>query len=199
MNKEHTISAFISHASSDKSFVRQLASDLEKHGIKTWVDEAQIGPGDDFISKIEEGIMKASHIIIVLSRQSSISSWVREETHAAQIYSIRSEAKIVPLLLGELNTEEIPLLLRSRLYVDFREPHRYEDEFCRLLSAFAVSALKEEVAEAKVLLPRIEDAHILQRTRISKYAIEVLLINPSSKPFMIKQAVIGGFILGFIA
>jgi tetratricopeptide (TPR) repeat protein len=142
MDQQQGPSTFISHSTLDDAFVQELANDLERHGIKTWVDEAEIRPGDDFISKIEEGLRKATHVIIVLSPQSVISSWVREETHAAQLRAIHGGARLIPLLLGDLDTADIPLLLQSRLYVDFRDPSKYSDELRRLLSAFGISPIE---------------------------------------------------------
>ena len=144
MEQQQEYSTFISHSTLDDAFVHQLAKDLERHGIETWVDEAEIRPGDDFVSRIEEGLRKATHVIIVLSPRSVISSWVKEETHAAQLRAIRGEARLIPLLLGDLNTADIPLLLRSRLYVDFRDPAKHSDEFRKLLSAFETSPVEEQ-------------------------------------------------------
>ena len=191
MEQQQGPSTFISHSTLDDAFVQKLANDLERHGIKTWVDEAEIRPGDDFISTIEEGLRKATHVIIVLSPQSIISSWVREETHAAQLRAIHGEARLIPLLLGDLNTADIPLLLQSRLYVDFREPSKYPAEFRRLLSAFEISPIEGITEKAEVFLPRIEDVHILRGDIASGYAIEVLLMNPSSEQVFIRQATIG--------
>jgi len=140
--KQNSFSAFISHSSCDKPFVRQLATDLEAQGIKCWIDEAEICPGDDFISRIDEGLTKATHVFIVLSENSIISSWVKEETHAAQIRAINGHAKLIPILLGALKTEEIPLLLQSRLYVDFRNPVFYQEELQKLFFAFHLNISK---------------------------------------------------------
>jgi hypothetical protein len=42
------ISVFLSHNHKDKPFVRKLALDLEGHGIKYWIDEAEMKIGDLF-------------------------------------------------------------------------------------------------------------------------------------------------------
>lgn len=39
-------SAFISHNSKDKPFVRQLAGHLSKYGISCWIDESEIKFGE---------------------------------------------------------------------------------------------------------------------------------------------------------
>ena len=49
-------SIFLSHNSQDKPFVRELARDLEAHGIRVWLDEAEINVVDSLIEKFSEGI-----------------------------------------------------------------------------------------------------------------------------------------------
>ena len=44
-----TVSVFLSHNVNDKPFVRNLARDLENHGVKYWLDEAEIKGGDSLI------------------------------------------------------------------------------------------------------------------------------------------------------
>jgi hypothetical protein len=186
-----TSSVFFSHSSLDKPFVRRLATDLEAQGIKCWIDEAEIRPGDDFVSRIEEGLSKATHVFIVLSEHSIISSWVREEAHAAQIRAIHGHTRLIPILLGALKSDEIPLLLQSRLYVDFRDPARYQDELLKLFSAFQLDIVPSTVESAKILQPRIEDGHILQGTVGSGYAVEILLTNPSPARHFVREVIIG--------
>jgi hypothetical protein len=39
-------SIFLSHNSKDKPFVRRLSKGLQAHGIRVWVDEAEMQLGD---------------------------------------------------------------------------------------------------------------------------------------------------------
>ena len=50
------IGVFLSHNHADKPFVRQLANDLESHGLAYWLDEAEIKVGESLVQKIREGI-----------------------------------------------------------------------------------------------------------------------------------------------
>lgn len=54
MNK----SIFLSHTYTDKTFVRKLAADLEAHGIRYWLDEAEIKVGESLIEKYAKVWMK---------------------------------------------------------------------------------------------------------------------------------------------
>lgn len=60
--------AFISHASEDKSSVaRPLANMLSERGVRVWVDESEIRVGDSLRNKIDEGLSHSEFGVIVLS------------------------------------------------------------------------------------------------------------------------------------
>ena len=48
--------AFISYSSKDKAVVRELAARLEKDGVRVWLDEEQIKPGDSIPANSEKGL-----------------------------------------------------------------------------------------------------------------------------------------------
>lgn len=55
------VSVFLSHSSKDKPFVRELASFLESDGqIRAWLDEHEIAPGQNIVSRIGEGSVPIS-------------------------------------------------------------------------------------------------------------------------------------------
>jgi TIR domain len=64
---------FISHASQDKAAVLALAESLRALGIDPWLDTWEIGPTDDIVARINQGLHDADAGIIVifhrLSRQ----------------------------------------------------------------------------------------------------------------------------------
>ncbi len=107
---------FVSHSSKDKPFVRKLVAALEKHHLNVWFDEAEIKVGDSIVTRISEGLDSA-YLIVVLSKASVESPWVREEMNAALMDQISGKGGVVlPVLIEPC---DIPPLLRSRLYADF--------------------------------------------------------------------------------
>jgi TIR domain len=73
------ISVFISHSSKDKPFVRELADFLERDGeIKAWLDEREIAPGQNIVTRIADGL-DSDFILLILSPDSVDSNWVKEE------------------------------------------------------------------------------------------------------------------------
>jgi hypothetical protein len=107
---------FVSHSSKDKPFVRKLVEALKEHDLNVWFDEAEIKVGDSIVTRISEGLDSA-YLIVVLSKASVESPWVREEMNAALMDEISGKGGVVlPVLMEPC---EIPPLLRSRLYADF--------------------------------------------------------------------------------
>lgn len=86
-----TVSVFLSHNTKDKSFVKRLARDLDNHGIKYWLDEAEIKVGDSLIEKIRSGIDEVDYVVTILSPNSIASSWVQREIDVAMNQEINGK------------------------------------------------------------------------------------------------------------
>ena len=123
-------SIFLSHNHKDKPFVRKLAERLNAHGIRTWVDEAEIRVGDSLITKIETAIKDFTYLGVILSPNSVTSQWVRREVNIALTQEINgTQVKVLPLLIESC---EIPGFLSDKFYADFTKD--FEDGFETLLS-----------------------------------------------------------------
>lgn len=109
---------FLSHSNSDKPFVRRLASALEASGLRVWLDETDIRPGDSLARRLEAGIQQADVIAVVLSPNAVASGWVRQEVESAIVEEItKNRIAVVPILYRDC---DIPPFLRTRVWVDFR-------------------------------------------------------------------------------
>ena len=110
-------SIFLSHNANDKPFVRKLGLDLESHGIKVWIDEAEIKIGDSLIEKISDGLSEVDYLAVILSPNSVKSRWVQEEINIAMYRQISNKTiKILPILYQQC---ERPIFLEGRKYCDF--------------------------------------------------------------------------------
>jgi hypothetical protein len=124
-------SIFLSHNHADKPFVRQLAHDLRAAGIRVWLDEAEMMIGDLFFQKIQQAIDEMEYLGVILSRNSVNSSWVQHEVAVAMNQEIEGKRiKVLPLVIEDC---ELPGFLKGKLYADFRDPKRYNEELNKIL------------------------------------------------------------------
>ena len=108
---------FVSHASEDKPFIDRLIPILDKYASKVWYDKREILVGDSISEKINEGLSKATALVVVLSSSSVEKQWVIRELGAAINMQASSDSlKVLPVLLEKC---DIPPLLRDIKYADF--------------------------------------------------------------------------------
>jgi hypothetical protein len=70
---------FLSHASEDKSFVRELAAELSKRGITYWLDENEIKLGDSLRQVIDRGLRSSRSGVVILSKHFFAKEWPKRE------------------------------------------------------------------------------------------------------------------------
>lgn len=72
-------SCFISYSHEDKTFARRLHDALQGRGIRCWLDEHQILPGDNIYDRIDHGIRVWDKVLLCASKHSLTSGWVDDE------------------------------------------------------------------------------------------------------------------------
>ena len=84
---------FISYASADRERAQQVAVALEHHGLQVWWDR-QIPPGRTFDEVIEEAIDGARCVVVLWTRNSVASDWVKTEANEGA-----HDQRLVPAML----------------------------------------------------------------------------------------------------
>jgi len=140
-------SVFLSHNNADKEFVHKLAVDLTNRGCQVWLDDWEIKAGDSIVEKIEQGIADNEYLIVILSRNSVKSRWVRIEINAAFFRQVSErKIKLVPVLIEDC---EIPPLLCERKYADFRQ--NYNNGLVEVLRALSVETKEPPLDRMELL------------------------------------------------
>src|SRR6185295_5538661 len=76
-------SCFISYSHADKAFARRLHDKLQGQGIRCWLDEKQLLPGDDLHDAVDRGIRLWDKVLLCCSEASLTSWWVDNEIATA--------------------------------------------------------------------------------------------------------------------
>ena len=105
---------FISYARADEARARELASALTRFGWSVWYDRALV-PSEEYDERIERELDAARCVIVIWSRASVKSKWVRAEAGAAD-----EQGKLVPIAfdLGVVP----PLRFRQLNYAKLSSP-----------------------------------------------------------------------------
>ncbi len=119
-------SCFISYSWSDKEFARRLYDDLSEVGISCWLDAKDLQIGGKIADQVERAIQSQDKVLLVLSRASIRSAWVRHEfRHALKLEAERHRTVLFPLSLDNSifsNSAPTTLVpLRDRVICDFSE------------------------------------------------------------------------------
>ena len=108
---------FISHSSHNRKRAEKLAQALRKLKMEVWYDEWNILVGHNLLDQIYEGIRKSDYLVVILTKASIKSKWVKRELDAALIHEIEAGGtKVIPLLFEKC---QIPTTLKTKAYADF--------------------------------------------------------------------------------
>jgi uncharacterized protein YjbI with pentapeptide repeats len=72
-------SCFISHSSADKEFIERVRNQLTNDGVSAFLSSKNLRPGQQYPLEIERQLLSAGKVIVVISRRSLSSTWVRRE------------------------------------------------------------------------------------------------------------------------
>jgi hypothetical protein len=101
---------FISYSRTDKGYARLVATTLEAEGISVWWD-SDLVPGDEYDAEIERQIATAKCVLVIWSRESVKSRWVRSEATAGDdrkiLIPVAKEPVRLPLAFRLLQTEDL--------------------------------------------------------------------------------------------
>lgn len=118
---------FISYSSDATPLVRQIEAEFREAGIETWVDHRRLRAGDNLPVEISEALSWCNVLLLIWSKSSSQSNWVKLEwTNALSL-----DKRIVPLLLDDT---PLPSILSHKTYIRSNNPEQRKSELLRALS-----------------------------------------------------------------
>lgn len=107
---------FISHSGEDRAVVQLISEKLTASGHLIIHDSFHLRAGDNIIEKIDEGFKDADLILVVLSRHSVRSKWMKYEYSALAFSDITTrKRRIIPVLVDRV---PVPSYLSNLLQID---------------------------------------------------------------------------------
>jgi len=93
---------FVSYSHNDNDKAERLAGWLRAHGWDVWTDDG-IHTGEDYAERIFREIDAASIVMVLWSKSSVASDWVRDEAIRG-----RDQGKLLPVSIGPVKYDDLP-------------------------------------------------------------------------------------------
>ena len=134
-----TWDVLLSHNLAQRPFVREVARQWRRLGLKVFFDEDSVAPGADVAAAVGRAVENSRHIVLMITPEAFTSRWVALEYGGAvhQDPDAR-QSRLIPVLVEP--TDEIPLLIRRLHWIDLTDPQTRRDQYHRLLRFLGVDA-----------------------------------------------------------
>ncbi|MBD2358880.1 GUN4 domain-containing protein [Tolypothrix sp. FACHB-123] len=114
---------FLCHNSEDKPQLRIIAECLKNKGIHPWFDEWELRPGVRWQQVLQEQISQIEAAAVFVG-SNGLGPWQQQELEAFLVIFAENNKPLIPVLLPDAPQKpELPLFLRGRMWVDFRQSH----------------------------------------------------------------------------
>lgn len=119
--KNTSFDVFLCHNSKDKDAVKIIAEKLKKNGIKPWLDEWELQPGQPWKSAIQEEIENIASAAVFVG-ESGFGPWQNAEMDAFLNEFVDRKCPVIPVILGNATAPPtLPPFLKRMTWVDFRK------------------------------------------------------------------------------
>ena len=133
-----TYDVFLGYHKSDRKQVEIIAARLDEAGLKTFLDEWHLGPGDPWHQDIETVLDHSATCAIFLG-PSGLSPWQNEALRHSLDERIRTNSlRVIPVLLENATPVKegaLPETLRSLVWVDLRSGLNSRESFSHLVTS----------------------------------------------------------------
>ncbi len=109
---------FLSYAHEDKATAQKIAESLRSAGIRVWFDQWELRAGDSIAARANQAVAASDVLLVLLSRKSVSSRWMRSELAASLSRELNSRAvTVIPAIIEDC---EVPTQFVGRVALDLR-------------------------------------------------------------------------------
>ena len=153
---------FVSYRSSDRPFAMSLVTRLEGAGLKVFIDQKELEPGQYLGSQLEAAMKRSKSAVVLVSAGWLGSPWCQQEAQVLLNRALKDPTfTLVPL---RLDGSTMPDLLDTRLWLDFNGSAQAEgpelDKLVRTLLHRALGATVSPAEQAAAAQARVTDEFV---------------------------------------
>jgi hypothetical protein len=126
---------FLSHSAKNKAQASPLAETLRKHGVPVWFSPTNIQSAQQWHDEIGKALRRCDWFLILLSKASVDSKWVRLELSYALNHS-QYDNHILPVKIEDCDPEQLSWTLGVFQMVDFNGDS--DDGYKRILNTWGL-------------------------------------------------------------
>ena len=113
----HEYDVFLSHNSTDKQLVEEVAKLLKSEGLQPFLDKWHLVPGDPWQEALEEALERSTTVAVLFGPKGP-GPWHHEEMRAALESAVQDGKRIIPTVLPGGDRSQLPPFLKRRTLVD---------------------------------------------------------------------------------
>lgn len=137
---------FISHSTRDQGLVISLANLFTKFGVKVFVAEWYLAPGEPLDKKVFKQIQESDCVVVLLTRNGIRSNWVQQEIG----YSLQRNKPVIPIVEKGITPQDLGTL-EGREYIEY-DPYQPQQALIKLSTYVRALKLKKEEQEKALLV-----------------------------------------------
>jgi anti-anti-sigma factor len=123
--------AFVSYSSADWRSCLALCERLKQDGVRLWLDRWNIAPGENIVSRIDDGLENSQALLLLASPNAFQSDWSEIERTSQMFRDPGGQkCRLIPILIENC---KFPIMLANLKYIDYRD--RSEDAYYEILCA----------------------------------------------------------------
>src|SRR5262249_12399505 len=98
---------FLSHGSPDKPWVRELQRELDALGLRSFLDETDLKPGQNWVLGLSDGLLHSRFLILIMTGETLARPWVVHEW-TGYMAKFGPTGRVIPVVLESV---DLPVFL----------------------------------------------------------------------------------------